>query len=172
MDSISFMENWTLPQHKIIYHRKKDGVFMRLQGAIFDFETTLLDNEGQPRPGVKSFLSLMKMEDVWMYLMTDGDRVPVREAVEQSGLDGYFRGIMAAPEHRSTITDPELYEKTVRRLRTARRATVIFTGRESVLRVAKAAGFQVVLVQEAPEAEERALADEVIRDYREMLRSN
>ena len=111
----------------------------------------------------------MKIEDVWMYLMTDQDRGPVQSAVEHAGLAGFFRGVMAAPEHHSTITDEELYEKTVRRLRTARRATVIFTGRESVLRAAKAADFQVVLVQDAPGEEARALADQVIRDYREML---
>ena len=47
---------------------------MRLQGAIFDFHGTILDDKGNPLPGVDRVLSMMKMEDVWMYLVCDGTR--------------------------------------------------------------------------------------------------
>lgn len=39
---------------------------MRLQGAVFDGTEALLGTAGVPLPGVKEFLSLMKIEDVWM----------------------------------------------------------------------------------------------------------
>ena len=39
---------------------------MRLQGAVFDGTEALLDAGGAPLPGVKEFLSLMKIENVWM----------------------------------------------------------------------------------------------------------
>lgn len=148
--------------------QRRDLIQMQLQGGIFQFEGTLLDGAGRPLPGVEQFLSLMKMEGVWMYLVAEGGRRQVQQALEETGLAPYFRGVMTAEEHRHTLTDPELYEKAVRRLRTARRATVIFTSRSDVLRAGKEAGFQVVLVQPDADRELRELADEVIADYREM----
>ena len=68
---------------------------MRLQGAVFDGTEALLDAGGAPLTGVKEFLSLMKIEDVWMYLICDGAAAPVRTALEQSGLLwSYFRGLL------------------------------------------------------------------------------
>lgn len=141
---------------------------MRLQGAVFDGTEALLDTAGVPLPGVKEFLSLMKIEDVWMYLICDGAASPVRTALEQSGLWTYFRGLLSAAEQGRPPLDPELYEKAVRRLRTARRATVIFTAREAALRAA--AGFQVVLVGPGHPAEASSLADVTVSDYRDMIR--
>lgn len=142
---------------------------MRLQGAIFDYPSALLTPEGIPQSGVAEFLALMKIEDVWMYLMTDEDRRHTQSKLETMDLMRFFRGIMVGQEHNSSTVDPELYEKTVRRLRTARRATVIFTGQETVLRAAKAAGFQVVLVQNNPPESLKELADEAVDDYRDMI---
>ena len=143
---------------------------MRLQGAVFDGTEALLGTAGVPLPGVKEFLSLMKIEDVWMYLICDGAAAPVRTALEQSGLWNYFRGLLSAEEQGRAPLDPELYEKAVRRLRTARRATVLFTAREAALRAAKAAGFQVVLVGPGHPAEASALADVTVSDSRDMIR--
>ena len=138
---------------------------MRLQGAVFDGTEALLDDGGAPLPGVKEFLSLMKIEDVWMYLICDGAAAPVRAALEQSGLWSYFRGLLSAVEQGRAPLDPELYEKAVRRLRTARRATV----REEALRAAKRAGFQVVLVGPDHSVEASSLADVTVSDYRDMI---
>lgn len=143
---------------------------MRLQGAVFDGTEALLDAGRVPLPGVKEFLSLMKIEDVWMYLICDGAAAPVRAALEQSGLWSYFRGLLSAAEQGRPPLDPELYEKAVRRLRTARRATVIFTAREEALRAAKSAGFQVVLVGPGHSVEASSLADVTVVDYRDMIR--
>ena len=137
---------------------------MRLQGAVFDGTEALLGTAGVPLPGVKEFLSLMKIEDVWMYLICDGAAAPVRTALEQSGLWNYFRGLLSAEEQGRAPLDPG------RRLRTARRATVLFTAREAALRAAKAAGFQVVLVGPGHPAEASALADVTVSDYRDMIR--
>ncbi len=113
---------------------------MRLQGAVFDGTEALLDDGGAAARG-EGVLSLMKIEDVWMYLICDGAAAPVRAALEQSGLWSYFRGLLSAVEQGGPL-DPELYERQWR-LRTARRATVIFTAREALR---AAGGFQVVLV--------------------------
>lgn len=84
---------------------------MRLQGAVFDGTEALLGTAGVPLPGVKEFLSLMKIEDVWMYLICDGAAAPVRTALEQSGLWNYFRGLLSAEEQGRAPLDPELYER-------------------------------------------------------------
>ena len=99
----------------------------------------------------------------------DGAAAPVRAALEQSGLWSYFRGLLSAVEQGRAPLDPELYEKAVRRLRTARRATVIFTAREEALRAAKRAGFQVVLVGPDHSVEASSLADVTVSDYRDMI---
>ena len=65
--------------------------------------------------------------------------------------------------------DPELYEKTVRRLRTAKQATLVFTAREELLEVLKKNGFFVAVVGEGHSPEAAALADETIPDYQSLI---
>lgn len=149
-------------------HWERVGSDMKLQGAIFDFQDTLLDESGAPLPGVDRFLFLMKLEDVWMYLVTDDDRPGAQKALEQAGLASYFRGFVSAAEHNSQVGELEFMKKVLRRLRTSPRATPIFTARESVLRAMKAEGAQVILIGEGHSEELKSLADEVISDYREM----
>ena len=143
---------------------------MRLQGAIFDVEGTLLDDKGNPLPGLERFLSLMHMEGVWMYLVCDKDPGPVRAALEKAGLWARFRGMISAAEHGGNPLDPELYEKTVRRLRTARQATLVFTAREELLSALKQHGFFVALVGEGHSPQAVQLADEMIRCYGDMTK--
>ena len=138
---------------------------MRLQGAIFDFSGTLLDEGGAPLPGIDRTLSLLKMEDVWLYLVCDGDPAPVRSALEQAGLWNRFRGMISAAEHGGDPLSPDLYEKAVRRLRTAKQATPVFTAREPLLQALKADGFPVVLVGTEHTPEAVALADETVESY-------
>ena len=72
---------------------------MRLQGAIFQLPDALLDAAGVPRSGAKEFLSVMKMEGVWMYGVTDQSLEECRRALEGAGLASYFRGLMQAQEY-------------------------------------------------------------------------
>lgn len=141
---------------------------MRLQGAVFDFPETLLDDKGKPLPGIERALSLMKMEDVWLYLVCDGDPQPVRAALEAAGLWRFFRGLVSAKEHGGDPFDPEVYEKAVRRLRTAKQATLVVTAREALLRALKPQGFFVALVGEGHDPQAIELADETIVSYEEM----
>ncbi len=112
---------------------------MRLQGAIFQLPDALLDAVGVPRSGVKEFLSVMKMEGVWMYGVTDQSLEECRRALEGAGLVSYFRGLMQAQEHGTGLDDPQVYYKVVKRLRTAPRATAVFTTDPAVLHAAKSA---------------------------------
>ena len=49
--------------------------------------------EVQAKPGVAKFLSLLKMEGVWMYVATATDRHLAQAALRHAGIDGYFRGM-------------------------------------------------------------------------------
>ena len=142
---------------------------MRLQGAVFDGTEALLDTAGVPLPGVKGVLSLMKIEDVWMYLICDGAAARCGP-LWSSPASGTISAAFSRRRSRGGPLWTRLYEKAVRRLRTARRATVLFTAREAALRAAKAAGFQVVLVGPGHPAEASALADVTVSDYLDMIR--
>lgn len=143
---------------------------MRLQGAIFDVPDTLLDREGRPLTGLMPFLSLLRMEGVLLYLVSEEERRTLQPKLEAAGLAAYFRGVLYTGEQGRRIEDPELYEKCVRRLGTARPATLVFTAREKVLRCVREAGFQVVLVGKEHPEELRALADEVVDSYEDMTK--
>ena len=43
---------------------------MRLQSAVFDGTELLTDAAGAWKPGVEEALALLKIEGVWMYLVT------------------------------------------------------------------------------------------------------
>ena len=143
---------------------------MRLQGAVFDVPDTLLDREGRPLTGLMPFLSLLRMEGVLLYLVSEEERRTLQPKLEAAGLAAYFRGVLYTGEQGRGIEDPELYEKCVRRLGTARPATLVFTAREKVLRCVREAGFQVVLVGKEHPEKLRALADEVVDSYEDMTK--
>ena len=153
---------------------------MRLQCAIFELDGALLtpagDGSGSPaepqlRPGAEKFLSLLKMEDVWMYAVSPADRTVAEAALRRTGLSGYFRGLMTYAEAGCGGEDPVLYEKCLTRLRCAKPQCVVFASSLSGLRTAKQAGFRVAAVcSEQPEA--GRLADYEISSYEEWLSSD
>lgn len=142
---------------------------MRLQGAIFHLLGALLDDTGAPLAGVKEFLSVMKMEGVWMYGVTDQPLEECRRALEGAGLAPYFRGLMQAQEHGTGLDDPQVYHKAVKRLRTAPRATAVFTTNPAVLRAAEEEHLYLVYVGQP--GQDEGAAHQVISDYTDMTQS-
>lgn len=142
---------------------------MRLQGAIFHLPDALLDASGAPLAGVREFLSVMKMEGVWMYGVTDQPLESCRLALEGAGLASYFRGLMQAQEHGTGLDDPQLYHKAVKRLRTAPRATAVFTTNPAALRAAEEEHLYLVFVGQP--GQDEGAAHQVISDYTDMTQS-
>lgn len=142
---------------------------MRLQGAIFHLPGALLDEAGAPRSGVKEFLSVMKMEGVWMYGITAQPVEECRSALDQAGLASYFRGLMQAQEHGTGVDDPQVYHKAVKRLRTAPRATAVFTTDPAVLQAAKEEHLYLVFVGKS--GQDGGAAHQVISYYTDMTQS-
>ena len=135
------------------------------------------EQEVQAKPGVEKFLSLLKMEGVWMYVATNTDRDLVEAALKHTGLEGYFRGILTCAEVGAGKKDsPEIYERAMRRLRGNKKDTVIFEDALHAIRTAKTAGFRVCGVYdpsaEADQEEIKSLSDYYIRSFEEMFESD
>lgn len=141
---------------------------MRLQSAIFSLEDALAGQEDAGK-----VLSILKMEGVWLYAVTDLPRAEAERTLREAGLFDYFRGILTAKEANCAASDGKMFEKAVRRLRSTPRDTVVFAGRLGALRNAKAAGFRAAAVKGAADADEwaamQAEADEVVENYADFL---
>ena len=125
---------------------------------------------------MKKFLSLLKMEGVWMYVATATDRHLAEAALRHAGIDGYFRGLMTCGEVGEGKNDsPEIYERAMRRLRGNKKDTVVFEDSLHAIQTAKAAGLRVCAVYdpsaEADQQEIQRIADYYIRSYDEMFES-
>ena len=142
---------------------------MRLQSAIFSLEDTLPGQKDAER-----VLSLLKMEGVWLYGVTDLPRAEAERLLAESGVADCFRGLLAAEETGCAAASERMLEKALRRLRSERRDTLVFTGRPELLRCAKEAGFRVAAVRGAASpgdwAAMRAEADETVECYSDFLR--
>lgn len=129
-------------------------------------------HEVRPKPGLVRFLSILKMEGVWMYVATATDRPLAEAALKTAGIDGFFRGLVTTREAGQEKREgPEVYERALRRLRSTKKDTVVFEDALHALRTAKAAGFRTAAVFDESESEQeelRRLADDYILSFEEM----
>ena len=133
---------------------------------------TFYSSQVRPKPGLEKFLSILKMEGVWMYVATATHRRLTEKALKTAGIDHYFRGIVTSADagnHKSESAD--IYEMAMRRLQSNKRDTVVFEDALHAIRTAKAAGFRVAGVYEATaeqdQPEIQRLCDYYIRSYEE-----
>lgn len=126
----------------------------------------------RPKPGLVRFLSILKMEGVWMYVATATDRPLAEAALKTAGIDGFFRGIATTREAGQEKREgPEVYERALRRLRSTKKDTVVFEDALHALRTAKEAGFRTAAVYDESEPgqeELRRLAEYYITSYEEL----
>ena len=145
-----------------------------LVGLVFDKIHEFYCEKVQPKPGVEKFLSLLKMEGVWMYVATATDRPLAEAALRHAGIDGYFRGLITSQEVGvGKGGSPEIYERAMRRLQSNKKDTVVFEDAFHAIQTAKAAGFRVAAVYDAAEEENQPaiqqIADYYIRSFEEMF---
>ncbi len=157
---------------KAEYHltQSEEELMELTKARVRDFyETQVL-----PKAGVQKFLSLLKMEGVWMYIATNTDRDLAEAALKHTGLAGYFRGILTCGEVGAGKRESaEIYERCLRRLRGTKQDTVVFEDSLHAIETAKAAGFRVCGVYD-PSAEGdqetiRRISDEYIRSFEELF---
>lgn len=129
--------------------------------------------EVQPKPDVEKFLSLLKMEGVWMYVATATDREQAEMALNHTGLMRYFRGILTCSEAGAGKDSPVIFEKCLTRLRCRKEDCVVFEDALHAIQTAKNAGFRVAAVYDASAEEDqpeiRRLADYYISSYGDWL---
>ena len=146
----------------------------QLVGMVFDKIHDFYCGKVLAKPGVEKFLSLLKMEGVWMYVATATDRPLAEAALRHAGIDGYFRGIITVAEAGAGKAESaEIYERAMRRLQSNKKDTVIFEDALHAIQTAKAAGFRVAAVYdasaEADQEEIRRISDYYIRSFEEMF---
>lgn len=141
---------------------------MRLQSAIFTIEDTLAGHDDAGK-----VLSILKMEGVWLYAVTELSRDEAELLLHNAELADCFRGILTTKEAGCSLADGRIYEKAMRRLRSTLRDTIVFTGHLSSLRAAKGALFRVAAVAGAAGAAEwdemKVEASEVVERYADFL---
>ena len=170
----------TMTDHEVIpYLREVCGlqkspeeIMNEIIRRMEDFYSTQV----RPKPGLEKFLSILKMEGVWMYVATATHRRLTEKALKTVGIDHYFRGIVTSADagnHKSESAD--IYEMAMRRLQSNKRDTVVFEDALHAIRTAKAAGFRVAGVYEATaeqdQPEIQRLCDYYIRSYEELVQS-
>lgn len=131
-------------------------------------------NQVEAKPGLKKFLSLLKMEGVWMYVATNTDRDLAEAGLRHAGIDSYFRGLLTCGEVGIGKNEsPEIYERAMRRLRSTKRDTVVFEDALHAIQTAKGAGFRVAAVYdpsaEADQEEIQRISDYYIRSFEDMF---
>ena len=147
-----------------------DALVEELWGQIRSFYETQV----RPKPGLVEFLSVLKMQGVWMYVATATDRPLAEAALKTAGLEGYFRGMITSREAgQSKREGPEIYERALRRLRSTKKDTVVFEDALHALRTAHEAGFRTAAVYDPSEPDQdemRRLSDYYITSFEEMTR--
>ena len=162
-----------------VYCKEAHILPMTVEEVVQRFEdriSTFYHTEVQAKPGLKEFLSLLKMEGVWMYVATATDRPLAEAALRHAGIADYFRGIVTVAEAGAGKESPEIFERALRRLRSNKKDTVVFEDALHAIQTAKNAGFRVAAVYD-PSAEDdqeeiRAIADYYIRSFTEMFDDN
>ena len=149
-----------------------DELVQEIWGTIEHFYR----HEVRPKPGLIPFLSILKMEGVWMYVATATDRPLAEAALKTAGVDGFFRGMITTREAGQTKREgPEVYERALRRLRSTKKDTVVFVDALHALRTAHNAGFRTAAVydpSEPDQAEMRRLAEYYIESFEEMTKAD
>ena len=152
------------------------GTVEELERQLWDQILDYYSHHVRPKPGLVRFLSVLKMEGVWMYIATATDRTLAEIALRHAGLDGYFRGIVTSREAGQHKKDgPAVYERALTRLRSTKKDTVVFEDAIHAIRTAKAAGFRVAAIYD-PAAEDdqeeiRSLADYYYRSFEELYQA-
>ena len=145
---------------------------MRLQSAIFTVEDTLFTPSGQAREGLDKVLALFKMEGVWLGAVTALRAGDAQRALERAGLAPYFRFVLTEDTALCPRDSGTMFERAMKRLRSQREDTVVFSGSLRAIEGARAAGFRTVAVRGAAGQDWEALraaASGELTDYRELL---
>ena len=129
--------------------------------------------EVKAKEGVDQFLSILKMEGVWMYVATATEKELALKALRCAGIADYFKGIITVSDVGvGKAESAKIFEYAMKRLRGNKLDTVIFEDSWAAIRQAKAEGFRVAGVYDNSMAghweEIKAMADYAYTSFEEM----
>ena len=92
----------TMTDHEVIpYLQETCGLQMTTEQIMDEIIRRMEDfytHRVRPKPGLEKFLSILKMEGVWMYVATATHRRLAEKALKTAGIDHYFRGIVTSAD--------------------------------------------------------------------------
>ena len=146
----------------------------QIEDMIVDEVESFYDTEVQLKPGVKKFLSILKMEGVWMYVATNTDKRLAEIALKHTGIRSYFKGVLTCGEvGLGKAESAEIFERAMRRLQSNKKDTVIFEDSLHAIETAAKAGFRICGVYDAASEEDqeaiRSLSEYYVRSFEEMF---
>lgn len=125
------------------------------------------------KPGAGAFLRELRRRQIPMGIATSNSRELVDAVLTGLSLDGYFQDITTACEVAAGKPAPDIYLAVAEKLGAAPADCLVFEDVPAGILAGKRAGMQVCAVDDAfsapLEEEKRALADDYIKDYRELL---
>jgi len=146
----------------------------QIEDMIVDEVESFYDTEVQLKPGVKKFLSILKMEGVWMYVATNTDKHLAEIALKHTGIRSYFKGVLTCGEvGLGKAESAEIFERCMRRLQSNKKDTVIFEDSLHAIETAAKAGFRICGVYDAASEKDqeaiRSLSEYYVRSFEEMF---
>lgn len=147
---------------------------MRLQSAIFTMDDALLlSGTPEEREALEKVLSLFKMEGVWLAAVTAQEGERAQRQLDAARLASYFRFVLSEYVALCKADSGTMFERAMRRLRSQKGDTVVFSASLRAIENAKAAGFRTVAIRAGADEETwRAMcaaAEECLADYGELL---
>ena len=146
----------------------------QIEDMIVDEVESFYDTEVQLKPGVQKFLSILKMEGVWMYVATNTDKRLAEIALKHTGIRSYFKGVLTCGDVGvGKAESAEIFERCMRRLQSHNRDTVIFEDSLHAIETAAKAGFRICGVYDEASEEDQpaiqALSEYYVRSFEEMF---
>lgn len=168
----SDLETMTM-EEAALYFREEYQVAEEADAIIEEINQMILEayeNKVKVKPGFMAVLEQFRLRGIAMYIATSTDRPLVEAALKNSGIAGYFQGIITSTEAGAGKKEPLIYELACKRLGTSVEETAVFEDAFFAARTAKGAGFITVGIcdnSEKRQEELKELSDLYLKSWNE-----
>ena len=125
------------------------------------------------KPGAREFLDFLRENGIPFGIATSNSVTLVNAVLSALGVQDYFRTVVTACQVAKGKPAPDIYLKAAADMETDPSSCLVFEDVPAGIRAGKAAGMQVIAVQDAfssyLDEKKRLLADDWIADYRQTI---
>ncbi|WP_461207219.1 HAD family hydrolase [Clostridium sp. DL1XJH146] len=140
-----------------------------LQMAIFEYKHNIF-----LKPGVKSFINLLKTRDIKIGLATNNSKILTELVLKKNGIYAFFDAITTTEELNVAKNLPDIYLLTADKLNVSPKHCIVFEDILPAIKGAKAAGMKVIGVEDAYSSFEKDQiinsSDHYITHYTEFIK--